>query len=33
MVEVKGFFTHIDISKLSEDHIKLCEEELTKTIL
>ena len=33
MVEVKDFFNHTDILKLSGDHIKLCEEELTKKIL
>ena len=28
MTEIKSFLSHINISKLSEDKAKLCEEDL-----
>ena len=28
--EIKGFLNFIDVRKLSEDQVKLCEEDLTK---
>ena len=30
MREIKSFFSHINIQKLSEDKAKLCEEDLTE---